>query len=66
MSELQDTSRRQFIKKSAYVVPVIMTMHAAPSLAGQGSPRKDHDKDKHDYNRHSRKKKLSKSRKRHR
>ena len=39
MSELHNDSRRKFLKKSAYVVPVVMTMHAAPSLAGHGSPK---------------------------
>jgi hypothetical protein len=47
MSELQSKSRRQFIKKSAYVVPVVLTLKAAPSLAGQGSQH--HDYPKHDY-----------------
>lgn len=39
MSEIQNNSRRNFLKKSAYVVPVVMTLHAAPSLAGHGSPK---------------------------
>lgn len=46
MSDVQSSSRRDFLKKSAYVVPVIMTMQAAPALAGQGSHHKDHDKKK--------------------
>jgi hypothetical protein len=44
MSELQSKSRRQFIKKSAYAVPVVMTLKAAPSLAGQGSKHHDYPK----------------------
>ncbi|MBK8162848.1 MAG: hypothetical protein IPK65_06820 [Gammaproteobacteria bacterium] len=48
MSEIHSDSRRRFLKKSAYVVPVVITMHAAPSLAGHGSPRSDKDKDKKD------------------
>ena len=44
MSQLQNNSRRDFLKKSAYVVPVVMTLKAAPSLAGQGSHHKDHKK----------------------
>lgn len=39
MSELQSNSRRKFLKKSAYVVPVVMTLSAAPALAGHGSPK---------------------------
>ncbi len=44
MSELKSNSRRKFLKKSAYVVPVVMTMHAAPSLAGHGSKPKEYIK----------------------
>ncbi|MBK8163259.1 MAG: hypothetical protein IPK65_08970 [Gammaproteobacteria bacterium] len=36
-------SRRDFLRKSAYVAPVILSMYAAPSLAGTGSPKKPHD-----------------------
>jgi len=46
MSDVQDNSRRDFLKKSAYVVPVIMTLSATPALAGQGSDHKDYDKKK--------------------
>lgn len=46
MSDVQSSSRRDFLKKSAYVVPVIMTMQAVPALAGQGSHHKDYDKKK--------------------
>ena len=50
MSDVQSNSRRDFLKKSAYVVPVIMTMSATPALAGQGSHHKDHGKKKHKRN----------------
>lgn len=40
MSELKNNSRREFLKKTTYVVPVVLTLSAAPSLAGQGSPHK--------------------------
>ena len=56
-------SRRDFLKKSAYVVPVVLTLKAAPSLASTGSPKKPRDeKDggKHDHvNRHNKRKHLS-------
>ena len=57
MSELKSNSRRKFLKKSAYVVPVVMTMHAAPSLAGHGSKPKEHPKKKtkHTFNKKSKK-----------
>ena len=41
------TTRRDFIKKAAYSAPVILTLAARPSFAGQGS---GHD-NKADYNR---------------
>ena len=34
-----DSSRRGFIKKLAYIPPVVMTLSAAPSYATTGSPR---------------------------
>ncbi len=37
MNKPTDNSRRDFLKKTAYVVPVILTLQAAPSLAGIGS-----------------------------
>lgn len=40
MSESTNKSRRDFLKKTAYVIPVILTLKAAPSLAGTGSPHK--------------------------
>jgi hypothetical protein len=58
MSELKSNSRRDFLKKSAYVVPVVMTLKAAPSLAGQGSYHKPHEKDdwhKKDKNKYNKK-----------
>jgi len=36
-SEQKTEARRDFIKKAAYVAPVIMTMNAMPSLAQAGS-----------------------------
>lgn len=36
-------SRRDFLKKSAYVVPVVLTLKAAPTLASTGSPKKPRD-----------------------
>lgn len=32
-------SRREFIKKVAYVAPVVLTLRAVPSFASSGSPR---------------------------
>lgn len=34
-----DSSRRKFIKKLAYVPPLILTLNAAPSYATTGSQR---------------------------
>jgi len=57
MSESTNKSRRDFLKKTAYVVPVILTLKAAPSLAGTGSPHKPHDGGNHghNYRRHEKK-----------
>ena len=33
------SSRREFLKKTAYVAPVVMTLAAKPSYAGHGSDR---------------------------
>jgi hypothetical protein len=45
-------SRRQFVKKAAYVAPVILTLQAAPSYAKKGSgsekPEKSDKPDKSD------------------
>ena len=38
MTENQQ-SKRDFLKKSAYVVPTILTLKAIPSFAGSGSGR---------------------------
>jgi hypothetical protein len=38
MTEKQE-SKREFLKKSAYVVPAILTLKAIPSFAGSGSGR---------------------------
>jgi len=40
MSENQ--SKRDFLKKSAYVVPAILTLKAIPAFAGSGSGRPEH------------------------
>lgn len=32
-----DSSRRQFLKKTAYVAPLILTLKVAPALAHSGS-----------------------------
>ena len=40
-----DSSKRDFLKKTAYVVPVILTMKVAPALAGTGSPHRPHNGD---------------------
>ena len=37
LNEKEVEARRDFIKKAAYVAPVIMTMNAMPSLAQAGS-----------------------------
>jgi hypothetical protein len=38
MTEKQE-SKRDFLKKTAYVVPTILTLKAIPSFAGSGSGR---------------------------
>lgn len=40
MSENQ--SKRDFLKKTAYVVPTILTLKAIPAFAGSGSGRTEH------------------------
>lgn len=40
MSGPKNNSRREFLKKTAYVVPVVLTLKAAPALAGTGSPQR--------------------------
>ena len=34
-----DSSRRAFVKKAAYVAPLILTLKAAPALAKPGSDK---------------------------
>ena len=41
-------TRREVIKRAAYVAPVIVTLPALPSLAAAGSGDKEKDKDKKD------------------
>lgn len=36
-------SRRTFIRRAAYVAPVILTLAAQPSFASSGSYRRGHD-----------------------
>jgi len=38
-------SRRDFIKKTAYVAPAIVTLKAVPSFAGSGSGYTSYKKD---------------------
>jgi hypothetical protein len=40
MSKLND-SRRDFVKRAAYVAPAILTLKAAPSFAKSGSQKPD-------------------------
>jgi hypothetical protein len=35
------TSRREFVKKAAYIAPAIITLRAAPSYAKNGSNKND-------------------------
>jgi hypothetical protein len=39
------TSRREFVKKAAYIAPAIITLQAAPSYARAGSEK--HHRTKH-------------------
>jgi hypothetical protein len=47
MNAPMDNTKREFLKKSAYVLPVILTLKASPSLAGGGSPQQSY-RDKYD------------------
>jgi hypothetical protein len=40
-----DSSRRAFVKKAAYVAPLILTLKAAPALAKPGSDKGKGPKD---------------------
>ena len=42
----QDTSRREFITKAAYVAPAIVTLAVAPSYAKAGSDKDKKEKEK--------------------
>lgn len=44
----QPTSRREVIKKAAYITPAILTLKAVPAFAakGSGAPSDQKDKDK--------------------
>jgi hypothetical protein len=37
VSNQQDQSRREFVKKAAYIAPAILTLQAAPQYAKAGS-----------------------------
>jgi hypothetical protein len=37
-----DSSKREFMKKSIYVAPAILTLHAFSSVAKAGSEKDDH------------------------
>ena len=36
-SDLKNSSRREFVKKAAYVAPIVLTLPAIPSFASSGS-----------------------------
>jgi hypothetical protein len=40
MNKPSDISRRDFVKTTAYVAPLVLTLSAVPSLAQAGSPSK--------------------------
>jgi hypothetical protein len=39
-------SRREFVKKAAYMAPAILTLQAAPAYVKAGSVKKEKEKDK--------------------
>lgn len=41
MDKQKEVSRREFVKKAAYVTPAILTLAAAPAFAKAGSQRPD-------------------------
>jgi hypothetical protein len=41
-------SRREFVKKAAYVAPVILTLQAAPQFAKAGSRQEEYTRGRHD------------------
>jgi hypothetical protein len=38
-TQVSQTSRREFVKKAAYVAPAVLTLAAAPSFARAGSSK---------------------------
>jgi hypothetical protein len=44
MDEQHSNSRREFVKKAAYVAPAILTLAVAPSYAKAGSIKEEKDK----------------------
>jgi hypothetical protein len=57
-----DSSKRKFIKKLAYVPPVILTLGAVPSYATTGSPRNTKDDKENHYDKHDKYKSNDKKR----
>lgn len=47
-----DQTKREFLQKSAYVVPAVLTLAAAPSFASAGSGRKPKKKHKPKHKKH--------------
>lgn len=45
-------TRRDFVKKAAYVAPAILTLAAAPSFAKAGSEKPKHNDDGQDQGNH--------------
>lgn len=41
MKDLENSSRREFVKKVAYVAPVVLTLPAIPAFASSGSSPTD-------------------------
>jgi hypothetical protein len=49
----QNTTRREILKKAAFVAPTIITLAATPSFASAGS--RDHEPRERDHDRHEKK-----------
>ena len=49
----RSTTRREILKKAAFVAPTILTLAATPSFASVGS--RDHEPREHDRDRHEKK-----------
>ncbi len=46
MQNEHSNSRREFVKKAAYIAPAILTLQAAPAYAKPGSIKKDPPRDR--------------------